>query len=190
MTLSCPRSRSPYVRVLSRRSLRAFASSARSPRFPLRAPLRERHAITGGLPRLRRFCHDAAHCAAVSRRPRRQLPAPAGAARRARPNAQAARSRARAAARGRGRRDPRHRRASRRTSACTGITDGEFRRTYFHIDFLEQLDGVETKGGIAVQLPHAPHGNVDFAPPVMQVTGKVRHVKPIQRRRLRVPASR
>jgi hypothetical protein len=28
-----------------------------------------------------------------------------------------------------------------------GITDGEFRRTYFHIDFLEQLQGVETKGG-------------------------------------------
>ena len=27
-----------------------------------------------------------------------------------------------------------------------GITDGEFRRTYFHIDFLEQLDGVETRG--------------------------------------------
>ena len=24
----------------------------------------------------------------------------------------------------------------------TGITDGEFRRTYFHIDFLEQLGGV------------------------------------------------
>ena len=39
--------------------------------------------------------------------------------------------------------------ASRRTWACRGITDGEFRRTYFHIDFLEQLSGVETKGGIA-----------------------------------------
>ena len=24
------------------------------------------------------------------------------------------------------------------------ITDGEFRRTYFHIDFLDQLDGVKT----------------------------------------------
>ena len=34
-----------------------------------------------------------------------------------------------------------------------GITDGEFRRTYFHIDFLEQLEGVETRGGIAAQLP-------------------------------------
>jgi 5-methyltetrahydropteroyltriglutamate--homocysteine methyltransferase len=60
-----------------------------------------------------------------------------------------------------------------------GITDGEFRRTYFHIDFLEQLEGIETKGGIAVQF-HSAAGNVDFAPPVMHVTGKVRHVKPIQ----------
>ncbi|MEO8741083.1 MAG: 5-methyltetrahydropteroyltriglutamate--homocysteine S-methyltransferase [Casimicrobiaceae bacterium] len=60
-----------------------------------------------------------------------------------------------------------------------GITDGEFRRTYFHIDFLEQLAGIETKGGISVQF-HSADGNVDFAPPVMHVTGKVRHVKPIQ----------
>jgi 5-methyltetrahydropteroyltriglutamate--homocysteine methyltransferase len=61
-----------------------------------------------------------------------------------------------------------------------GITDGEFRRTYFHIDFLTQLDGVETHGGINVRF-HSAAGDVDFAPPVMQVTRKVRHAKPIQR---------
>ncbi|HYR01154.1 MAG TPA: 5-methyltetrahydropteroyltriglutamate--homocysteine S-methyltransferase [Casimicrobiaceae bacterium] len=61
----------------------------------------------------------------------------------------------------------------------SGITDGEFRRTYFHVDFLEQLDGVETKGGIAVRF-HTVQGNVEFAPPVMKVTGPVRHAKPIQ----------
>jgi 5-methyltetrahydropteroyltriglutamate--homocysteine methyltransferase len=60
-----------------------------------------------------------------------------------------------------------------------GITDGEFRRTYFHIDFLEQLAGVETKGGISVAF-HSAAGNVDFAPPVMHVISPVRHVKPIQ----------
>ena len=60
-----------------------------------------------------------------------------------------------------------------------GITDGEFRRTYFHVDFLEQLAGVETRGGIAVSF-HTAQGNVEFAPPVMRVTGPVRHVKPIQ----------
>jgi len=61
-----------------------------------------------------------------------------------------------------------------------GITDGEFRRTYFHIDFLTKLSGVTTKGGINVSF-HSASGNVDFAPPVMQVTDKVRHSQPIQR---------
>jgi 5-methyltetrahydropteroyltriglutamate--homocysteine methyltransferase len=60
-----------------------------------------------------------------------------------------------------------------------GITDGEFRRTYFHVDFLEQLAGIETKGGIAVSF-HSKRGNVDFSPPVMRVTDRVRHVRAIQ----------
>ena len=60
-----------------------------------------------------------------------------------------------------------------------GITDGEFRRTYFHIDFLEQLDGVETRGGLTAHF-HSAKGEVDFAPPVLHVTGKVRHAHPIQ----------
>src|SRR4029453_5956975 len=64
-------------------------------------------------------------------------------------------------------------------AGLSGITDGEFRRTYFHIDFLEQLAGVETKGGIAVKF-HTAQGNVEFAPPVMKVAAPVRHVKPIQ----------
>jgi 5-methyltetrahydropteroyltriglutamate--homocysteine methyltransferase len=62
-----------------------------------------------------------------------------------------------------------------------GVTDGEFRRTYFHIDFLEQLDGVETRGGLTSHF-HTKKGDIDFAPPVLHVTGKVRHAKPIQRR--------
>ena len=61
-----------------------------------------------------------------------------------------------------------------------GITDGEFRRTYFHVDFLEQLGGVEVKGGIASSF-RSSAGTVDFAPPVMHVTGNLRHVRPIQR---------
>src|SRR6266576_2494841 len=35
------------------------------------------------------------------------------------------------------------------------------------------------KGGIAVSF-HTAQGNVEFAPPVMKVTARVRHVKPIQ----------
>lgn len=61
------------------------------------------------------------------------------------------------------------------------ITDGEFRRTYFHIDFLTQLEGVVEQGGLPVKF-HKANGEVDFAPPVMKVTGKVRHRTPIQRR--------
>jgi 5-methyltetrahydropteroyltriglutamate--homocysteine methyltransferase len=60
-----------------------------------------------------------------------------------------------------------------------GITDGEFRRTYFHIDFLEQLEGVETRGGLTARFRSAA-GVVDFAPPVMHVTATLRHRRPIQ----------
>jgi 5-methyltetrahydropteroyltriglutamate--homocysteine methyltransferase len=60
-----------------------------------------------------------------------------------------------------------------------GITDGEYRRTFFHLDFLEQLEGVEIRGGIAQRF-HGAAGDVEFAPPVMHVTGKLKHVKPIQ----------
>ncbi len=57
------------------------------------------------------------------------------------------------------------------------ITDGEFRRTYFHIDFLEQLGGVVTDVPVAVT---QPDGSVHLAPPVIRVTDKVTHAKNIQ----------
>ena len=59
------------------------------------------------------------------------------------------------------------------------ITDGEFRRTYFHVDFLEQLRGVEVRGGIASKF-HGAAGEVSVAPPVMHVVGKLKHTNPIQ----------
>ena len=62
-----------------------------------------------------------------------------------------------------------------------GITDGEFRRTYFHVDFLTQIEGVSEKGVIAVKFQNAS-GAMEYSPPVMQVTNKVRHSKPIQLR--------
>lgn len=61
-----------------------------------------------------------------------------------------------------------------------GITDGEFRRTYFHIDFLEQLQGVEVRGGIASSFHTSSGSDVNFAPPVLHVTEKLRHARPIQ----------
>jgi 5-methyltetrahydropteroyltriglutamate--homocysteine methyltransferase len=58
------------------------------------------------------------------------------------------------------------------------ITDGEFRRTYFHIDFLEQLGGVKTDIPVTIR---KPDGTEELAPPVMRVIDKVRHVRDIQR---------
>ena len=57
------------------------------------------------------------------------------------------------------------------------ITDGEFRRTYFHVDFLEQLGGVQADIPVTVL---NGDGSVALAPPVMRVTDKVRHAKDIQ----------
>jgi 5-methyltetrahydropteroyltriglutamate--homocysteine methyltransferase len=59
-----------------------------------------------------------------------------------------------------------------------GITDGEFRRTYFHIDFLEQLGGVKTDIPVTIK---KPDGTEELAPPVIRVTDKVRHAKDIQK---------
>ncbi len=58
------------------------------------------------------------------------------------------------------------------------ITDGEFRRTYFHIDFLDQLGGVKTDIPVTVR---KPDGSEELAPPVLRVVDTVRHVKDIQR---------
>ena len=57
------------------------------------------------------------------------------------------------------------------------ITDGEFRRTYFHIDFLDQLGGVKTDIPVTIR---KPDGSEELAPPAIRVIDTVRHVKNIQ----------
>lgn len=57
------------------------------------------------------------------------------------------------------------------------VTDGEFRRTYFHLDFLQQLGGVTTD--IPVIVKNA-EGKEELAPPTIKVTDKVKHIKDIQ----------
>jgi 5-methyltetrahydropteroyltriglutamate--homocysteine methyltransferase len=57
------------------------------------------------------------------------------------------------------------------------ITDGEFRRTYFHIDFLDKLGGVKTDIPVTFI---KPDGSQELAPPVMKVVDKVTHAQAIQ----------
>ena len=56
------------------------------------------------------------------------------------------------------------------------ITDGEFRRAFFHLDFLQHLDGIEVRGNM--MSTNTSRGG--FAPPKLVVTGKVGHSKAIQ----------
>jgi 5-methyltetrahydropteroyltriglutamate--homocysteine methyltransferase len=57
------------------------------------------------------------------------------------------------------------------------ITDGEFRRTYFHVDFLAKIGGVKTDIPVTIQ---KPDGTLELAPPIMRVVGKVQHTQDIQ----------
>ncbi len=57
------------------------------------------------------------------------------------------------------------------------LTDGELRRTFFHLDFLEQLDGVAVTGRIAASSEAAD--TVQFTPPKLSVIGPLRHTHDI-----------
>jgi 5-methyltetrahydropteroyltriglutamate--homocysteine methyltransferase len=59
------------------------------------------------------------------------------------------------------------------------ITDGEYRRRYFHTDFLENLKGVVVKeGGLPVKF-RSKAGEREFAPPGMEVVGRIERSRPI-----------
>ncbi|MGD1877950.1 MAG: 5-methyltetrahydropteroyltriglutamate--homocysteine S-methyltransferase [Kiloniellaceae bacterium] len=62
-----------------------------------------------------------------------------------------------------------------------GITDGEFRRTFFHVDFLERLAGVTVTYGEFTSAFRKDDGSeVGFRPPTMHIEAPIRHVAPIQ----------
>jgi 5-methyltetrahydropteroyltriglutamate--homocysteine methyltransferase len=58
------------------------------------------------------------------------------------------------------------------------ITDGEFRREWFHLDFLKQLDGVTVSG--MIDASSDSRETVHQAPPKITVTGKLGHARTIQ----------
>jgi 5-methyltetrahydropteroyltriglutamate--homocysteine methyltransferase len=58
------------------------------------------------------------------------------------------------------------------------ITDGEQRRAWFHLDFLQQLEGVAVTGSIASSSDSA--STVHMTPPKLSVVGPLRHGRDIQ----------
>jgi 5-methyltetrahydropteroyltriglutamate--homocysteine methyltransferase len=58
------------------------------------------------------------------------------------------------------------------------VTDGELRRAWFHLDFLQQLDGVAVTGNIAASSDAA--STVHMTPPKLSVVGPLRHARDIQ----------
>jgi len=54
------------------------------------------------------------------------------------------------------------------------ITDGEFRRDWWHLDFLTQIEGVGLR-----QTPGPKFAGTEEQPPMPIVTGKIRYAKPI-----------
>ena len=54
------------------------------------------------------------------------------------------------------------------------VTDGEFRRDYWHIDFMRQLQGVEIK-----QMAGAKFVGLEEQPPIATVVGKLDYAQPV-----------
>ncbi len=64
-----------------------------------------------------------------------------------------------------------------------GVTDGEYRRYMWHLDFLEQIDGVKiTEGNFAAHFRKDDGSEVGFVPPTMTVEAKLVHSRDIQLR--------
>jgi 5-methyltetrahydropteroyltriglutamate--homocysteine methyltransferase len=66
------------------------------------------------------------------------------------------------------------------------ITDGEYRRTSFHADFIEKLDGARAAGRLDVKDTvsgfdeNKTASGKPFAPRAFSITGKLRHTRPIE----------
>lgn len=58
------------------------------------------------------------------------------------------------------------------------VTDGEFRRAYFHVDFCVHFAGIEQRGSLAST--NTTTGGSLSSPPRLVVTGKLAHPRPIQ----------
>lgn len=64
------------------------------------------------------------------------------------------------------------------STGIRSITDGEYRRAFFHLDFLQELDGVTVTG--MIKSSSDSENTVGMAPPKVTVTGKLAHQHDIQ----------
>jgi 5-methyltetrahydropteroyltriglutamate--homocysteine methyltransferase len=61
-----------------------------------------------------------------------------------------------------------------RSAGLQTVTDGEFRRTSWHMDFIYSLQGIEQVEGESIHVQfRSDDGEYDYAPPAMRVGGKV-----------------
>ena len=56
----------------------------------------------------------------------------------------------------------------------SSITDGEFRRSTWHMDFIYQIGGLEKASRKTLALFHGKDGDITFTPPAVQVTSRLR----------------
>ena len=66
--------------------------------------------------------------------------------------------------------------AKQESVGMQAVTDGEFRRDWWHIDFISGFDGVELAAGDAYG--DAKFKNTEEQPPFMMVKGKIRRTRP------------
>lgn len=61
-----------------------------------------------------------------------------------------------------------------RAVGLRSVTDGEFRRTSWHMDFIYQLEGIRQVDGESLHVQFKnEQGSYDYAPPAMRVSGRV-----------------
>jgi methionine synthase II (cobalamin-independent) len=67
-----------------------------------------------------------------------------------------------------------------RAAGLRSVTDGEFRRTSWHMDFIYSLAGIEQVPGESIHVRfHNEDGEYEYAPPAMRVGGRVALREPI-----------
>src|SRR5262249_23154698 len=64
--------------------------------------------------------------------------------------------------------------AKQESIGLQSVTDGEYSRDWWHLDFMAQLDGVSLR-----QNPGPKFGGTEEQPPIPTVTGKLRYSKPV-----------